>query len=165
MMEKPYSRIQIVKSLIWKLSERIGAQGVLFVIQIIIARILMPEDYGLLALISIFITVSNVIIQTGFSSAIIQTKNIDDEDLSSVFFISLIISILLYLGIFLISPYISLFYGNEKITLVLRVYALVLIIGVFSSIPLSLITRKLLFRQQFFTSLLSIIISGATGIF
>ena len=94
----------VVSSLAWKLLERIGTQGIQFAVQILLARILSPENYGTIALISIFIAIANVFIQSGFSTALIQKKDTSEEDFSSVFYLSLVIAAIFYLILFITSP-------------------------------------------------------------
>ena len=92
---------KVISSLIWKMMERIGTQGVQFVVQLILARLLLPEDYGILAITTIFISIANVFIQTGFTTSIVQKKEIDEEYTSSMFYLMLIIAIILYMVLFL----------------------------------------------------------------
>ena len=92
--------IGIKKSLFWKMIEIMGAQGVNFVIQIILARLLSPQDYGILAIIVVFISLSDIFIQKGFSNALIQKKNVDELDYCTMFYSSLFISVLLYIVIY-----------------------------------------------------------------
>ena len=91
---------QVISGLFWKLIERSGTQGVQFFVQITLARLLSPQEFGLIALITIFITVSNVIVQNGFNTALIQKKEADQTDFSSVFYLSTIVSILVYILLF-----------------------------------------------------------------
>ena len=90
------SKSKVMSSLFWKFAERIGAQGVNLIVSIVLARILAPEDYGAVALITIFITICNVFIENGFGTALIQNKDADDLDFSSVFYCNMLISIVLY---------------------------------------------------------------------
>ena len=106
---------KVISSLIWKMMERIGTQGVQFVVQLILARLLLPEDYGVLDITTIFISIANVFIQTGFTTSIIQKKEIDEEYISSMFYLMLIIAIILYMVLFLISPIIESFYNEPRI--------------------------------------------------
>lgn len=158
-------KLQVISSLIWKFLERGGTQGIQFIIQLFLARLLSPKDYGVIALITIFISVANVFINSGFNSALVQQKEIDEEDISSVFYTSLVVSLIMYSILFFISPKISNFYNIQELTLILRVLSLTLIIGVFNSIQSAIISRKMEFKKFFFSSLGAIIISGILGIF
>jgi O-antigen/teichoic acid export membrane protein len=154
----------IVKSLLWKLLERFGVQGCQFLIQIILARLLQPEHYGILALMIIFTSLANVFIQSGFNTALVQNKDVKDEDYSSVFWISLIIAIILYLILFVSSPTIARFYNIPGIVYPLRVLSLVLFPGVLNSIQIAKVSREMNFKQVFLSNLVAIIISGIVGI-
>lgn len=160
---KPSTK-EIMSSLIWKLLERGGTQGVQFVVQIIIARLLMPEDYGIISIVMIFVSIANVFIQSGFSTALIQKKNVDELDYSSVFYVSLLSSIGLYIIIFISSPYIAQFYNNSLVSPVLRVLALTLFFGVFNSIQNAKIARNLEFKKLFLSSIAGTLISGFIGL-
>ena len=110
----------IFTSLIWKFLERSGTQVVQFVVSIILARLLSPEDFGVIALVLIFIQLANVFIQSGFNSALIQKKDADNLDFSSVFWGSLIVTIFLYILLFISSPFIANYYERPILEPVLR---------------------------------------------
>lgn len=163
-MSNQNTKVEIISSLFWKMMERTGVQGVQFIIQIILARILLPSDYGLIALIAIFITIANVFVQSGFNTALIQKKDANEEDFSSVFYLSLFIAIILYIVIFFVSPYIAHFYKTPEIKYVLRVLSITLIFGAFNSIQNAVIARKMEFKKLFVSSLGAIILSGIIGV-
>lgn len=98
-------------SLFWKFTERMSSQLVTFVVSIVLARLLSPNDYGAIALITVFITISNVLITSGFSTALIQKKEADQTDFSSVFFFNLLFGCLIYVILFFCAPAIASFYG------------------------------------------------------
>jgi teichuronic acid exporter len=155
---------KVINGLIWKLMERGGVQGIQFIVQIILARILSPEDYGLISLITIFIVVSNVFIQSGFNTALIQRKDVNEDDFSSVLYISLVLAIILYITLFFLSPFISDFYQIEELKHVLRVLSIILFFGAFNSIQNAIIARTMQFKKLFIVSVFSILISGIVGI-
>lgn len=163
-MTAPIGKMRVLSGLFWKLLERGGTQGALFIIQILLARLLSPKDYGLIVITTIFITISNVIIQNGFSIALIQKKVVDELDFNSVFYMSLFISLLLYILSFLISPYIARFYEQPELTIVLRVLALTLFSGAINSIPQAVAIRNLQFKKLFISSLGAVVISGIVGV-
>ena len=154
----------ILYGLFWKMIERIGVQGIQFIVQVILARLLLPEEYGTVALITIFITVSNIFIQGGFGSALIQKKKVDNKDYSSVFYFNIIISIILYLVLFLLSPIVADFYNVDILKGLLRVQAFTLIIGSFGIIQNVIIQRNMDFKKLSYISFASIIIQGVVGI-
>lgn len=163
-MENGQIKAKVLSSLFWKLLERGGTQGVQFLVQIILARLLLPEDFGMIALVIIFIVIANVFVQSGLNTALIQKKEVKDIDFSSVFYISLIISIFLYIILFFSAPTIADFYNEPQLTAVLRVLAITLFIGVFNSIQNAVIARNMMFKKLFLSSLSAIIISGTIGI-
>ena len=152
------------KALLWKLLERFGVQGVQFVLQIVLARILSPDDYGVLAIMVIFTTIANVFIQTGFNTALIQNKDVTEEDYSTVLWITLIIATGLYGIIFFASPLIGGFYSKPELVTPLRVLALMLFPGAINSIQLAKVSREMDFKKVFFSNVGAIIVSGTAGI-
>lgn len=156
---------KVMFSLIWKFLERGGTQGIQFIIQIILARLLTPEDYGVIAIIMIFIALANVFVQSGFGTALIQKKDTDEEDFSSVFYLSLFIATLLYLILYFTAPIISDFYKNIELIKILRVLSLTLFLGAFNSIQNTIIAKNMDFKKQFLSSLIAGIVSGVIGIF
>ena len=152
------------KGLLWKFLERCATQGIQFVLSIVLARLLSPEDYGALALMVIFTSLANVFVQTGFNSSLLQTKDVDDNDFSSVFWVSLGIAGILYLAIFLSAPLIAQFYNMPEIIAPLRVLALMLFPGAFNSVQLAKVRREMDFKKVFYSSIGAIIASGAAGI-
>lgn len=164
MIEEQNIKIKVIFGLFWKLMERGGTQGVQFIIQILLARLLLPEDFGIIALISIFITIANVFVQGGFNTALIQKKEADEIDISSVFYLSMFVACLLYMIIFLAAPFISAFFGERQLVPVLRVLSIVLFLNVINSIQNAVVARNMQFKKLFFSSLQAILVSGVVGI-
>lgn len=158
------SKKEIVASLIWKALERFGVQGVQFVVQIVLGRILDPEDFGVITLLTIFISLANVFVQTGFNTALIQKKEVDDVDYSSVFYVSMAVAGVLYAVLYFCAPAIAAFYEVPQLASVLRVTALTLFFGALNSIQGAVIARKMEFRKAFICGLVASILSGAVGI-
>ena len=150
--------------MIWKLLERFSSQLVSFVISIILARILMPSDYGIIAIILVFINIANVIIDGGFNTALIQKKDADETDFSTIFWFCLMMAAVMYLILFFCAPLISSFYKNDILTPVLRVLGLNIFLFSFNSIQRAYISRKMLFRKLFYVNGIAIILSGIIGI-
>ena len=155
---------KIIAGLFWKLAERIGAQGVNFIVSIILARLLSPEEYGLVALTTIFISISNVFIERGFETALIQKKNADDLDFSSVFYCNMMISIIMYSLIFFCAPLIANFYNNTELVLVLRILGLSVLIAGVKSIQQAYVYKNMLFKKFFASTLIGTIISAVVGV-
>ena len=142
-----------------------GDQLITFLISIVLARLLGPEKYGTMSVMLIFVTIANVVIQNGFQTALIQKKEITDEDLSSVFWLGLVISAVLYGLIFLAAPQIAAFFGDPEIVPMLRVLSLVLFSGAVVSVQTAIVARRMEFRIQCKATIAADIISGVIGIF
>ena len=150
--------------MIWKLLERFSTQLASFVISIILARILMPTDYGIIAIILVFINIANVIIDGGFNTALIQKKDADQTDFSTIFWFCLFMAAVIYLFLFLGAPLIASFYKKDVLTPVLRVLGLNIFFFSFNSIQRAYVSRRLLFQKLFYVNAIAIILSGAIGI-
>lgn len=153
-----------IAGLKWSAAERFSSQGIRFIISIIIARMLSPDDYGIIGMIMIFIEISNVFVSGGFSSALIRKQNRSDIDLSTVFYYNIAVSTFFYLLLFLTAPYIASFYGNEILIPVIRVIGLNIIISAFGAIQSTILNIKIDFKTQTKISFISLIISGIAGI-
>lgn len=157
-------KTKVISGLFWKFAERIGAQGVNLIVSIILARILVPEDYGLIALTTIFITISNVFVESGFGTALIQKKDADDLDFSTVFYANVLISIIIYIIIFLVSPLIAKFYNNMQLIPVLRVLAITIIVSGLKGVQNAYVAKKMIFKKFFIATLFGTIASAVVGI-
>ena len=155
----------VITSLIWKFLERIGTQGVHFVVAIVLARLLAPADFGLIALVTVFVAIANVFVQSGLNTALIQKKNADNLDFSTVFYTSLCVAVFLYGVLFVCAPLIADFYnGQTKLIPVVRVLGLMLLLGVVSSVQEAYVARNMMFKKLFYRSVGAIIPSGIFGI-
>ncbi len=163
-MEKGAKQHTLTGALGWKLLERFGVQGVQFILQLVLARILDPSHYGVLSLMVIFTTLANVFIHNGFNTALVRAKDVTDEDYSSVFWVSFGIATVLYGIIFAAAPFIDRFYDMPGIVTPLRVLALMLLPGAFNSIQIAKVSREMDFRKVFISNVAGILISGMTGI-
>lgn len=144
--------------------ERGGNQAVQFIVQIVLARLLLPEDFGIIALVVIFTQIAAVFVQSGLNTALIQKKDADEVDFSSVFYLSLAIACLLYICLFFAAPFIAAFYELPQIIPVFRALSITLVFGAFNSIQNAVISRNLQFKKLFFSSTGAILISGTIGI-
>lgn len=158
------SKEVVFRSLFWKFFERLGTQLVSFIVSIILARLLLPEQYGAIALIMIFISVCNVIIDGGLNTALIQKKNADNADFSTILYSSLIMSGVLYAVLFLLSPYIAEFFHLPILKDVIRVLSINLIFYAINSIQRAYVSKHMLFNKLFYSSFISVVISGFIGI-
>ena len=150
--------------MIWTFMERIGTKVVQFALQLLLARLLVPEDYGLCALLLAFINIATVFVNSGLNTALIQKKEADSLDFSSVLYLSLSISVIIYVILFFSSPLIADFFNDNRLSLLMRVLAVTLIIGAFNSVQLSVLTRNMQFRKLFIANLLGMIVSAVVSI-
>lgn len=154
----------IGKALLWKLLERFGVLGIQFVLQIILARLLDPDLYGVLSIMVIFTTLANVFIQTGFNTALIQNKDVTEEDYSSAFWVTELIAGVLYVVLFAVAPWIAKFYNMPSLVAPFRVLCLMLLPGAYNSIQIAKVSREMDFCKLFFSNILGIIVAGVVGI-
>lgn len=154
----------VSQSFFWKFLERFGVTGIQFVLQLVLARLLDPEHYGVLAIMVIFTSLANVFVQSGFNTALIQNKDVSEEDYSSVLWVSLLIAAVLYGVIFLTAPLIAAFYAMPGIIAPLRILALMLFPGALNSVQLAKTSREMNFRTVFLSSICSTTVSGIFGI-
>lgn len=157
----------VLSNLSWKFAERITAQLVSTIVSIILARILAPTDYGTIAIVTIFITLANVLVSDGFGSALIQKKDADDLDFSSVFWFNIISSTCLYIILYFLAPVISRFYGSgyEILTPVLRVLGLRIIVAGINSVQQAYVSRHMIFKKFFVATLFGTVLSAFVGIY
>lgn len=153
-----------ISGFIWRFLQQSGTHIVGFVLSMVLARILSPEDYGLIAMITVFTNIAMVFIHTGFSSAIIQKKDLTETDKNTMFFASILLGIVLYLILFLCAPAISLFYKEPRLTSLLRVESLMVLIGSAYSVHHSVIVRELLFKKSFWISACGMAVQSVVGI-
>lgn len=154
----------IFSNFIWRFAERCGAQLVTFIVSIVLARLLMPEDYGAVALVTVFTTIMQVFVDSGLSTALIQKKDADDLDFSSVFYFNLGVCIILYMIMFLAAPYIASFYEMPELVSIVRVISLTVVISGVKGVQQSYVSRNMLFRRFFYATLGGTIFSAILGI-
>lgn len=150
--------------LFWRFLERSGAQGVSFVVSIILARLLEPEVYGTISLVTIFMAILQVFIDSGMGNALIQKNDADDLDFSSVFYFNLVMCVFLYIILFVCAPFISAFYHKPDLTPVIRVLGITLLISGIKNVQQAYVSRTLQFKRFFFATLGGTIGAACVGI-
>lgn len=153
-----------ITNLLWRFAERCGAQAVSFLVSIILARLLAPEAYGTIALAMVFINILQVFVDSGMGTALIQKKDADDLDFSSVFYFNIAACLVLYAGLFLAAPSIAQFYGDPALTALVRALSLTVVVSGVRNIQQSYVSRHLLFKRFFFSTIGSTIASAVVGI-
>lgn len=154
----------IISSIIFKTIERFSVKFIGLVIGVILARILSPDIFGQLAVIVVFINLSQVFVQSGLNTALVQKKDITDDDYSTVFYISLVISLLLIIILWITAPFIAGYYGYSKIINPLKIYSLSLLVCAFNSIQVAKAQKEMAFKKMMVINLIASLISGALGI-
>lgn len=154
----------VAGGLFWAFSERITAQLVSLTVSIILARLLDPEHYATIAVVSIFITIANTFVTSGFGNSLIQKKEADSLDFSTTLFFSFSLSVLLYFVLFACSPWIASFYNRPELTAILRVMSLRIIVASINSIQHAYVSKQMAFRKFFFSTLFGTIVSAVVGI-
>ena len=148
----------------WSFSERIGAQLVSLIVSIILARLLIPEDYAVVSVVTIFFNFANVLIAGGLNTALIQKKDSTPEDYSTILFTSLGISFIIYFALFFLAPVIAKAYNIDLITPVIRIMALTLIVNAIKSILTAFIANTLQFKKLFLSTMAGTLVSAIVGI-
>ena len=156
---------QIMSGMFWKFGERIVAQGVSFIVSLVLARILMPEEYGVVAIINVFITIADVLLTSGLNTALIQKQDVDELDFSTIFYCNLALGVMLYMILFVAAPFMAAAYKTPILTSAVRVFALRLPISSFQSIQTAYVSRKMDFKKFFFSTITGTLTSAVVGIY
>lgn len=155
---------KVTTNFLWRFMERCGAQGVTFIISVVLARLLDPDAYGVIALVTVFTSILQVFIDGGLGNALIQKKNADDTDFSSVFYANITVCGVLYLLMFFAAPLISSFYERPELTTVIRVLSLTIVISGVKNVQQAYVSKNLLFKRFFFATLGGTIGAAVIGI-
>lgn len=158
------SSINVIKNFFWRIGESSGAQLVSFLVSIVLARLLAPEDYGVIALVTVFTSILQVFVDSGLGTALVQKKNADEVDFSSVFYFNVLVCLTLYAGMFVAAPAIAKFYDNPIYVPLVRVLSLTLVISGLKNIQQAYVYRHMIFKRFFFSTLGGTIASAILGI-
>lgn len=154
----------VVNNFLWRFAERCGAQVVTLIVSIVLARILTPSDFGTVSLVMVFTTIMQVFVDSGLGTALIQKKDADDLDFSSVFYFNFAVCLILYAVMFVSAPFIADFYNETFLTPIIRVISLTIVISGVKGIQQSYVSRNMLFKRFFFATLGGTIFSAFLGI-
>lgn len=154
----------VTSNFLWRFLERCGSQGVSFIVSIVLARLIEPEAYGTIALVTVFTTILQVFVDSGMGNALIQKKETDDLDFSTVFFFNLFVCSILYLLIFIAAPWIALFYEQPELTSVIRVLCLTIVIAGLRNVQQAYVSKTMQFKRFFYSTLGGTIIGAIVGI-
>lgn len=158
------SSTNVITNFFWRFLERCGAQGVTFIVSIVLARLLDPTVYGTVALVTIFTTIMQVFVDSGMGNALIQKKDADDLDFSSVFYFNMAMCSILYLIMFFAAPFIASFYRMPELTAIVRVLSFVVVISGVKNVQQAYVSRHLMFKRFFFSTLGGTIGAAVIGI-
>ncbi|RRO24648.1 lipopolysaccharide biosynthesis protein [Flavobacteriaceae bacterium 14752] len=153
-----------LKGVFWSALEQFGNQIIGFGISVILARLLLPEEFGLIAMLAVFMALARTLIDSGLTQSLIRTENPDDADYSTVFYFNLVGSFVIYAIIYMAAPYIADFYSQPQLTSITRVFSVVFIINAFAAIQNTRLTKMMDFRTLMLVSTPSLIISGIVGV-
>ena len=153
-----------LKNMLWRLAERVGARGVEFIVSIVLARLLAPEVYGSVALVTVFITLLQVFVDSGLGNALIQKKDIDDIDYSTVFYFNILFCLVLYIVLFLVAPLIAGYYDDLELTSVIRVLGITIIVSGIKNVQQAFVSRNMMFHRFFYATLGGTIGAAILGI-
>ena len=153
-----------VKGVFWSAVDRFSAKGIQFVFSILIARLLVPEDYGVIAMLGIFLGVSQSFIDSGFGTALIRKIDRTETDFSTVFYFNIAVAITFYLGLFIAAPAIADFYNTQLLVPVTRIVALTLPIGALAGIHDAKLSIAIDFKSRAKISIVSAILTGLVGL-
>ena len=158
------SNNKVMSNLIWRFFERVGAQIVTFIVSLVLARILMPEDYGIVSLIMVFTTILQVFVDSGLGNALIQKKDTDDIDYSTVFYANIVFCVVLYSIMFIGAPLIAKLYNNSDLTIYIRVLSITILISGVKNVQQAYVSKNMLFKKFFFATLGGTITAAVIGI-
>lgn len=159
-----YGKKNVVKSILWKFLERGSSLIVSFAVTMVLARLLDPEDFGVVAIMNVFVILLLIFVHDGLGNALVQKKDSDQLDFSSMFWLNLGVSLIIYGAIFFTAPLIADFYGYPEITALIRVLALRIVVASVNSIQMAYIAKKMLFKFYFYSTLTSKLASGVLGV-
>ncbi|MEQ2507830.1 lipopolysaccharide biosynthesis protein [Segatella sinensis] len=163
-MQQESLKNKTIKGVGWSAADALLGQGVTFIVGLVLARLLSPDEYGLIGICLIFTTVLNGIVDSGFSNALIRKKEVTDEDYNTMFTTNMAISIVLYVLLFISAPLVSDFFHRIELTALVRVTGLILFLNALSITQVTILTKNIDFKTKTKASLVSAIISGVIGI-
>jgi O-antigen/teichoic acid export membrane protein len=155
---------QALSGVFWTGIEQVGTQLINFIVSVILARLLLPEDFGLIGMIAIFMGIGGVLVNSGLTSSLIRSSNLTQEDYSTVFVFNMLGSFVVYIIIYFSAPYIAVFYNQEILIGLIRWYSLSIIIQAFSTVQQTRLTKKLDFKTQTFVFLPALFLGGIIGV-
>lgn len=164
MNEKSELKERTLNGALWKFAEKVGMQIMQFVIQIVLARLLLPEDYGTVGLVTIFISILDIFALQGLTTALIQKREADEKDYSTVFYMNIIGALVLYAVCYLIAPFVANFYNDDLLVDIMRVLTLTVFFGAIGAVPNAILSKRLDFKKTFLRGISNIAVQGIVGV-
>ena len=158
------TKSKVFSGLFWRYAERSGAQVIQFIVSVVLARMLTPDDYGLIGLITVFIAVANVFAQSGLGQALVQKKYADDIDFSTVFYYNIIFSLILYAALFFSAPLIADFYDQPQLISVIRVLGITVVINGINGVQQAYVQKTMQFKRFFYSTIIGTVSSAVVGL-
>ena len=155
---------RVLSGMMWTFAEKMGSQGISFIVSVVLARLLMPSQYGLIAMLSVVMAICNTFIDCGFGVALVQKKNSDEKDFNTVLYSSTFVGFVLYIIMYFSAPLVSSFFNQEELTKVMRIYTLSFLWSGYNSVLVSYISKHMLFKKMFRRTLIANSLSGVAGI-
>jgi len=153
-----------ISGMAWTYSQQFGGQIISFVVSVVLARLILPTEYGLIGMISIFMGIGTALFDGGLTSSLIRSKDVSEDDYSTVFYFNLFGSLIIYLILYILAPFIAEFYNQSTLTNITRIYGLTFIVAAFGTVQNTILTRNLMFKKQAIIALPALILSSATGL-
>ena len=163
-MEKGVTGNKVMNSFLWRLFERIGAKGVELIVSLVLANVLDPDLFGSIALVLVVITILQVFVDSGLGNALIQKKDSDNKDFSTVFFFNIVFCAVLYALLFITAPLFANFYENPDLTPIIRVLGLTIVISGVKNVQIAYVSKNLMFKRFFFSTLGGTVFAAVAGI-
>ena len=163
-MQEESLKNKTIKGVGWSAADAFLGQGVTFLVGLVLARLLSPDEYGLIGICLIFTTVLNGIVDSGFSNALIRKKDVTDDDYNTMFITNMVISIVLYILLFVSAPLVAEFFHRQELTALIRAMGLLLFANALSITQVTILTKRIDFKTKTKASLISAVLSGFIGI-
>ena len=150
---------QVLSGVVWSYTQQFGTQLISFIVSIILARILLPEEFGLIGMIAVLMGIGSTLFDGGMTSSLIRSNNLDDTDYSTVFIFNLLVSLAVYIIVFLCAPLIAEFYRQPMLTDITRIYAISFVFSAFGSVQNTILTKTMNFKKQALLTMPSLLVS------
>lgn len=163
-MKKSDIKNKTISNLFWRYAERCGAQGIGFIVSIVLARLLSPSEYGTIALVTVFLSIVQVFVDSGLGNALVQKKDADDIDFSTIFYFNIFMCLLIYGLVYVLAPFVAQYYNNDDLTNIVRVLGITIVISGVKNVQQAYVSKKLIFKKFFWATLVGTLLAGGVGI-